>query len=53
MTQKHNELHKSGFYFLSVLQAEKSDLFMLRGRWAEDKRKSAKDDGRGKRKTRA
>ena len=46
MTQKHNELHKLGFYFLSVLQAEESDLFMPRGRWAESKRKGAKDDGR-------
>ena len=27
MTQKYNELHKSGFYFLSLLQAEKSGLF--------------------------
>ena len=53
MTQKHNELHKSGFYFLSVLQAEKSGLFMPRGRWAEGKRKRAKDDGKGNRKTRA
>ena len=53
MTQKHNELHKLGFYFLSVLQAEESGLFMPRGRWAESKRKGAKDVGKGNRKTRA
>ena len=34
MTQNHNELRKSGFSFLSALQAEESGLFMPRGRRA-------------------